>query len=365
MIDYASSGARATSRDARSTSSASCAGSTGCCCSRSRALVAFGLWAVAGITRFDVEGNENYYVVRQAIAAGLGFAGFLVALAIDPDRYRRAQKAHLRRHDRADAARLPARRHDARVEALDRARPVPVPAVRVRQAPLRARARRLPRRPRAPARRAAGSSLQTVGLAPCRSCSSSCSRTSARRSSTSAALDGLPVRRRRALDAPRRAHLARRARRRERRLVPARRRASTCSKPYQIDRLTGFANPDSDLGRRDLQRQPVDHRGRLGRLDGRGVERRHADPARLPARARDRLRLRVARRAARLLRRGAPARPLPARRLARSARDRGRARPVQGDRGGRDRDRVPLPGLRQRRHDDGHRAGDGHPAARS
>ncbi|HUQ22750.1 MAG TPA: rod shape-determining protein RodA [Gaiellaceae bacterium] len=57
------------------------------------ALVAYGLWAVAGITRYDVEGNESYYVVRQAIAAGLGFAGFLAALAIDPDRYRRAQKA--------------------------------------------------------------------------------------------------------------------------------------------------------------------------------------------------------------------------------------------------------------------------------
>jgi rod shape determining protein RodA len=56
-------------------------------------IVAYGLWAVAGITRFDVEGDENYYVVRQAIAVGVGFAGFLVALAIDPDRYRRAQKA--------------------------------------------------------------------------------------------------------------------------------------------------------------------------------------------------------------------------------------------------------------------------------
>jgi rod shape determining protein RodA len=57
------------------------------------ALVAYGLWAVAGITRFDVEGNESYYVVRQAIAAGVGAAGLLLALAIDPDRYRRAQKA--------------------------------------------------------------------------------------------------------------------------------------------------------------------------------------------------------------------------------------------------------------------------------
>jgi rod shape determining protein RodA len=56
------------------------------------ALVAYGLWGVAGITRHDVEGDENYYVVRQAIAIGLGCAGLLVALAIDPDRYRRAQR---------------------------------------------------------------------------------------------------------------------------------------------------------------------------------------------------------------------------------------------------------------------------------
>jgi rod shape determining protein RodA len=56
------------------------------------ALVGYGLWAIGGITRFDVEGDEDYYVVRQAIAAGVGFAGFLVALLIDPDRYRRWQK---------------------------------------------------------------------------------------------------------------------------------------------------------------------------------------------------------------------------------------------------------------------------------
>ena len=57
------------------------------------ALVAYGLWAVAGITRYDVEGNESYYVIRQAIAVGLGVVALLVALAIDPDRYRRAQRA--------------------------------------------------------------------------------------------------------------------------------------------------------------------------------------------------------------------------------------------------------------------------------
>jgi len=56
------------------------------------ALVAYGLWGVAGITRFDVEGDQSYYVVRQALAIGLGAAGLLLALAIDPDRFRRAQK---------------------------------------------------------------------------------------------------------------------------------------------------------------------------------------------------------------------------------------------------------------------------------
>jgi rod shape determining protein RodA len=56
------------------------------------ALVAYGLWGVAGITRFDVPGDESYYVTRQAIAIGLGVLGLLVALAIDPEYYRRAQK---------------------------------------------------------------------------------------------------------------------------------------------------------------------------------------------------------------------------------------------------------------------------------
>jgi rod shape determining protein RodA len=57
------------------------------------ALVAYGLWGVAGITRFDVPGDETYYVVRQAIAIAIGGVGLLFALAIDPDYYRRAQKA--------------------------------------------------------------------------------------------------------------------------------------------------------------------------------------------------------------------------------------------------------------------------------
>ena len=92
MIDYASSGSRASSHD-RTDVVGFVRRLDWFLLSAVAALVAYGLWAVAGITRYDVAGNESYYVVRQAIAAGLGLCGLLVALAIDPDRYRRAQKA--------------------------------------------------------------------------------------------------------------------------------------------------------------------------------------------------------------------------------------------------------------------------------
>ena len=53
------------------------------------ALVGYGLWAVSGVTRFDVQGDPDHYVVRQAIAAGLGAVGLVVAIAIPPDFFRR------------------------------------------------------------------------------------------------------------------------------------------------------------------------------------------------------------------------------------------------------------------------------------
>ena len=53
------------------------------------ALVAYGLWAVSGITRFDVPGDPDYYVLRQSIAAALGCVGLVFAVAIPPDVYRR------------------------------------------------------------------------------------------------------------------------------------------------------------------------------------------------------------------------------------------------------------------------------------
>jgi rod shape determining protein RodA len=57
--------------------------------SAAAALVAYGLWVVAGITRFDVPGDEDYYVVRQTIAAGVGLTALVVAAVIPLDLARR------------------------------------------------------------------------------------------------------------------------------------------------------------------------------------------------------------------------------------------------------------------------------------
>jgi rod shape determining protein RodA len=53
------------------------------------ALIGYGLWIVGGITRFDVPGDENYYVMRQAIAAVLGLAALAFAAIIPLDLARR------------------------------------------------------------------------------------------------------------------------------------------------------------------------------------------------------------------------------------------------------------------------------------
>jgi rod shape determining protein RodA len=52
-------------------------------------LVAYGLWAIAGITRHDVAGSPDYYVVRQGVYAGVGAVALVAAAAVDPDVYRR------------------------------------------------------------------------------------------------------------------------------------------------------------------------------------------------------------------------------------------------------------------------------------
>ncbi len=52
-------------------------------------LVGYGLWAVSGITRFDIPGDSDYFVVRQAIAVAVGGVGLVVAILIPPSVYRR------------------------------------------------------------------------------------------------------------------------------------------------------------------------------------------------------------------------------------------------------------------------------------
>lgn len=53
------------------------------------ALVGYGLWVVSGITRFDVPGDESYFVVRQAAAAVVGFVGLVLATVVPIDLARR------------------------------------------------------------------------------------------------------------------------------------------------------------------------------------------------------------------------------------------------------------------------------------
>jgi rod shape determining protein RodA len=55
-------------------------------------LIAFGLWAIDGITRLDVAGDPDYYVVRQAVFVVVGIVAMVAVLFVDPDYYRRYRK---------------------------------------------------------------------------------------------------------------------------------------------------------------------------------------------------------------------------------------------------------------------------------
>ncbi len=52
-------------------------------------LVAVGLWAVSGVTRFDLPTDPNHYLNRQIVYVCVGAFALLVALFVDPDIYRR------------------------------------------------------------------------------------------------------------------------------------------------------------------------------------------------------------------------------------------------------------------------------------
>jgi rod shape determining protein RodA len=53
------------------------------------ALVGYGLWAIAGITKHDIEGDPNFYVTRQAAYVAVGLVCLVGAVLLDPGIYRR------------------------------------------------------------------------------------------------------------------------------------------------------------------------------------------------------------------------------------------------------------------------------------
>ena len=56
-------------------------------------LVAYGLWAIADITRHDVPGDERYYFIRQAVYAAIGVVCLLATVLVDPELYRTRWRA--------------------------------------------------------------------------------------------------------------------------------------------------------------------------------------------------------------------------------------------------------------------------------
>ncbi|MDQ4018922.1 MAG: rod shape-determining protein RodA [Actinomycetota bacterium] len=55
-------------------------------------LVAYGLWVLSAVSRNDVPGDPDHYVVRQSVNVALGALVFALATAVNPEAYRRVQK---------------------------------------------------------------------------------------------------------------------------------------------------------------------------------------------------------------------------------------------------------------------------------
>jgi rod shape determining protein RodA len=52
-------------------------------------IVSYGLWVISGITKDDVTGDPNYYVVRQAAYALIGVAGMVGMTLVEPGFWRK------------------------------------------------------------------------------------------------------------------------------------------------------------------------------------------------------------------------------------------------------------------------------------
>ncbi len=56
------------------------------------ALVGYGLWAIGGITRHDILGNEGYYLVRQGVYAAMGALALVAGMLAPPQRLRESRR---------------------------------------------------------------------------------------------------------------------------------------------------------------------------------------------------------------------------------------------------------------------------------
>ena len=281
-------------------------------------LVGYGLWVVDGITRFDVPGDENYYVTRQAIAAVLGVCGMIVAALVPLDLVRRYWKVVYGAtlalmvivFVAAETIRGSKRWIDIGVIQFQPSELGKVLFVLAIAGFVVERANRVTRWKTV---------LQTLGLGAIPILlvfqQPDLGTALVYAAALFAILFFAGVRWRQLLTL----------------LVAAAvvilsvlwwlpAAGVEVLQPYQTERLTVLVNPDPRSERGDVEREPVDHRHRLRRLRRPRSRRGEPDTARLPPGARDGLRVRVARRAARLRRMLRAAAPLPARRLAGASR---------------------------------------------
>ncbi len=56
-------------------------------------VVAYGLWVLSSVTQNDVAGAPDYYAIRQGVNVALGAIGLAVAAAVNPELYRGYRKA--------------------------------------------------------------------------------------------------------------------------------------------------------------------------------------------------------------------------------------------------------------------------------
>jgi len=89
MVDYAATGRIATRPRARARESSFLRNLDWVLLAAVAGIVAYGLWVVSGITKDDVVGDPNYYVVRQAAYALIGVAGMVGMTLIEPGFWRK------------------------------------------------------------------------------------------------------------------------------------------------------------------------------------------------------------------------------------------------------------------------------------